>query len=99
LLDEEGVALRLLEQGGARMRAQAVAVEQRVEQLLALGRLQRLELDRRRAHPPATPPRAHVEELRPGETDDQERRLAHPGRQVLDQLQQRLLGPVDVLED
>ncbi len=51
------------------------------------------------AHPASAPAGANVEQLGPGEADEQERRLAHPGGEVLDQLEQRLLGPVDVLED
>ena len=60
---------------------------------------QRLELDRGRAHAAAAPAGADVEQLGPREADEQQRRLAHPGGEVLDQLEQRLLGPVDVLED
>ena len=33
------------------------------------------------------------------EAEQQQRRLAHRGGEVLDELEQRLLGPVDVLED
>ena len=100
LLDEERVALGLLEQVGPRAAGlQPVARQQRVDQLLAFGRVQRVELDRGRAHPPSAPARAHVEQLGPGEADEQERRLAHPRGEMLDQLEQRLLGPVDVLED
>ena len=48
---------------------------------------------------PPPQPGTDVEQLRPREADDQQRALAHPLRQVVDQLEQRLLGPVDVLED
>ena len=46
----------------------------------------------------AAPARVHVEQLGPREAEDQQRRLAHPAGEVLDQLEQRLLRPVDVLE-
>ena len=72
--------------------------EQCGDELLALGRRQRLELDRGRPQPPAAPARPHVEQLGACEADEQERRRAHPGGEVLDQLEERLLGPVDVLE-
>ena len=75
------------------------AVEQRLDELLALLAQQRLELDRGRANATAAPAGTQVEQLGPGEADEQERRLSNPGRQVLDQLEQRLLGPVDVFED
>ena len=68
-------------------------------ELLALLARERLELDRRRADAAAAPARADVEELRPREAEDQQRALADPLRKVVDQLEQGLLRPVDVLED
>ena len=73
--------------------------EERVDERLALERRQRLELDRGRADAPAAPAGTQVEQLGPGEADDQERRVLDPLGQVLDELEQRILGPVDVLED
>ena len=99
LLDEERVALGLLEQRAARGRRQLVVVEQRLDQRLRVARAERLELDRRRAHAAAAPPRSDVEQLGPREADDQQRRVPDPGTDVLDELEERLLGPVDVLED
>src|SRR5205085_5600113 len=61
--------------------------------------LERLELERRGADPAAAPAGAHVEQLRPRKADQEERRLADGGSEVFDQLEQRLLAPVDVLED
>src|SRR5205809_525057 len=40
-----------------------------------------------------------VEQLRSGKAEDQERRLADALGEVLHEVEQRLLGPVDVLED
>ena len=68
-------------------------------ELLALLRRERLELDRGRADAAAAPAGPHVEQLGPREADDQQRRVLDPLGEVLDQLEQRLLGPVDVLED
>ena len=73
--------------------------EQRVEELLALLRSQRLELDRSRAQAAAAPAGTDVEQLRPREADDQQRRVLDALGEVLDQLEQRVLGPVDVFED
>ena len=53
----------------------------------------------RRAEVAASPRRPQLEQLGPRDADDQERRVAHRARDVLDHVQQRLLGPVDVLED
>src|SRR3989441_4691261 len=55
-------------------------------------------LFRSRPDPPSAPRRAHVEQLRPCEADEQQGRLTHRRGQMLDQLEQRLLAPVDVLE-
>src|SRR5581483_9056381 len=98
LLDEERIPLRLREHRCVVDR-QLQLLGERGDELLALVRLQRLELERRRADAAAAPGRADVEQLRPREAEDEERRLAHPGGEVLDQLEQRLLAPVDVLED
>ena len=99
LLDEERVALGLLEQRLALGRRQLPVGEQRVEQLLALLGSERLELRRGGAQAAAAPARANVEQFRTGEAEDHQRRVLDALGQVLDQLEQRLLGPVDVLED
>ena len=98
LLDEERVPLGLREHGVDVDRDAELGGE-RGDELGALGERQRLELERHRADTAAAPRRPYVEQFRPGEAEQQERRLAHPGGEVLDQLEQRLLAPVDVLED
>ena len=74
-------------------------VEQRVDQLLGLLRRERLDLDRRCAEPAAAPPGPDVEQLGTGEADDHEGRVLDALGEVLEQLEQRFLGPVHVLED
>ena len=64
----------------------------------AFGVGQCLELERDGAQAATAPRRAHVEQLGPGEADEEHRRRANPRSEVLDHLQQRLLPPVDVLE-
>ncbi len=70
-----------------------------LDELRALVVGESLELERDGAQPAPTPRRARVEQLGPGEAEKKDRRGSHPGRDVLDHLEQRLLGPVDVLED
>ncbi len=77
---------------------QLAVVEQRLDQRLRVGCAERLELDRRRAHAAPAPPRPDVEQLGPCEADDQQRDVPDPGTDVLDELEERFLGPVDVLE-
>src|SRR6185436_17039678 len=93
------VAGGLVEEVLARRLAQAPARQERLDELDALGLAEREELDRGRTHAASTPARPDVEQLGARERDDQERRLANPGGDVLDQLEERLLRPVDVLED
>src|SRR5918912_3339036 len=92
-------ALRLLEHEVPHLLRQVVLGEERVRELLALGVRERLELDRRRADAPAAPAGPDVQELRPGETEDQQGDVSDPRGEVLDEVEQRILGPVDVLED
>ncbi len=99
LLHEEGVALGLVEQACAHLPRHPVFFEQRICKCLAVFAPERFELDRGRAYSPASPPRPHVEQFRARKAEDQERTLAHPLREMVDQLEQGLLGPVDVLED
>ena len=77
----------------------SLAGHERVHELLAVAIAERLELDRGRTHAPAAPAGTDVEQFRSRQRDQQQRRVAHPGREVLDQLEQRLLCPVNVLED
>src|SRR5579864_5468353 len=97
LLDEQRIPLRLREHG-LDVDRQLELCGEHLEELGALGRLQRLELERRRAHTAAAPGGTDVEQLRARDAEDQQRLLSHPRREVLDQLQHRLLAPVHVLE-
>ena len=60
---------------------------------------QRLEQNRGGVELSACPPGAHIEELRAGEADEQDRRVARPVGDVLDEIEERGLAPVDVVED
>src|SRR3990170_2315234 len=103
LLDKEWIALGPLERllGERRRHLARCARELReklLDEQLALFLGERLELDRRRTDASSTPPRPRLEQLGTGETDDEERR-AHEVREMLDQIEQRNLGPVDVFEE
>ena len=98
LLEEERIPLGLREQRRPRLGIDGPVDRERVDELLALHSVERLELDRRRAQPAAAPTGTDVEQLGARESQDQERRVADPLREVLDQVEQRLFCPVDVLE-
>ncbi len=58
-------------------------------------RIERQGRLRRHVGPPGTPP---LEELGACEPDEHRRSRLHMGHQVLDQVEQRVVGPVDILE-
>ena len=100
LLDEERVALGLRRAGPRALRAEGrLAAAAPRGALRSLPRASGSSSIAAARMPPSAPTRAKVEQLGAGQADDQQRRLAHPGGEMLDQLEQRLLGPVDVLED
>ncbi len=59
----------------------------------------RLEQEGARVQLSPAPPGPDVEKLRPAEAEDEERRAPAPVRNVLDQVEQRGLSPVDVLPE
>src|SRR6266511_838909 len=97
LLDEERVALRLGDD------ARPVITRNRplqgVYQLLAVLLGKRFEKERRGVALSAAPGGALIEKIRPREAKDEHRRITGPVRDMLDEVQQAGLGPVDVLED
>ena len=60
---------------------------------------ERLEEDGRRVALAAAPGRSRVEQLGPRHGHEQDRRVARPVGNVLDEIEQRRLGPVEVVED
>ena len=72
---------------------------QAVQQLRHLGRDQRLEVDARHAAHRAAPVRPPLEQLRSSERHDEDGRRAGPGQQVLHEVEQALVGPVQIDED
>ena len=59
----------------------------------------RSERERRRVQLAAAPARSPLEELRPGRRDDEERHVGHPVDELVDEVEQALVGPVEVLDD
>ena len=73
--------------------------EQVVDELRALLAAERGQREVRRVHPPAPPARPLLRELGPREADHQEWHVPGGAGQVRDEVEQRLLRPVDVVED
>ena len=99
LLEEQRVALRPLEHERPLGGRHLGSCEQRIGESAALGRVERPELDRARAANAAAPGGARVEQVRARDRDDQHRDVAERPGEMLDQVEQRLLRPVHVLED
>ena len=98
LLDEQRVALCAVEQPLRQRRGIHEVGDDRGHELLALGLRKRLELDCGRAHAPSSPRGPHVEQVGARQAEDEQRR-AYPVGEVLDEVEHRLFGPVDVLEE
>ena len=60
---------------------------------------ERRERDRRRVALAASPPGAAIEKLGSSRTDQHERNAARPIRHVVDEVEQIVVGPVEILED
>ena len=60
---------------------------------------QRREADRRRVELAAAPTGPSLEQLRPGAADDEQRDAAQPVDELVDEVEQAVVGPVQVLED
>ncbi len=71
---------------------------EQVDELPRLVRAQRFEADGRKVAPPAAPLRTAIEEFRAGEGDHDERRRRTRQRHVLDEIEEAVAGPVEVLE-
>ena len=82
--------------GGSPVRTRELAHEL-LDEVGALLLGERLDLDRRRPHPASSPARPCVEQLGPRQTDDEQRR-PHAVGEVLDEIEQGRLRPVDVFE-
>ena len=72
---------------------------ERVDERVGVRGAEGLELDERRARAGRRPRRPQVEEIGPGGAEDEDRGLGRRGGDVLDQVEQRRVGPVDVVDD
>ena len=99
LLDEERISLRGAHDPVADGLVELRAAEEVRHELGGLAVAQSLEEHGRRVELAAAPARALVEELRTCEADEQNRRFAGPIGEVLDEVEERRLGPLEVVEE
>ena len=98
LLDEERVALRLVQERLPQAARQRRIRDERVDEKRGVLLRERPQVDRDRAASASSPPGSQLEELGAREADDQHRRIVHPVGEMLDEIEERLLRPVHVLE-
>ncbi len=98
LLDEEWIPRSNLADPGSGIDGQLGVTDELRDQLVRLGRRERLERDRLRLQAP-TPRRADVDQIGTREAQQQQRRVASPVHEMLQEVEQGRLGPMDVLDD
>ncbi|HJP72574.1 MAG TPA: hypothetical protein VJ975_12730, partial [Candidatus Limnocylindria bacterium] len=99
LLQEERVAVGHLDDALPSRIGQGQAREQRVGQAGGIGLGQWFEEDGGRIRLAAAPSGAHVDQLGAADAQDEYRRVAHPVDDVLDEVEQWRLGPLQIIED
>ena len=75
------------------------AGDQAVHQLRALAGCERLEEERRRVHLPPAPAGPQIEQLGARDAQEEDRRVAREIRDVLDEVDEDGLGPLQVVDD
>ena len=98
LLRVERVAARAGEHRRLRLGGQHRPLEQRVDELRRLLVRERRERDRRRVRLPAAPARPRVSSSGRAVRDDEDRDAAGPVDEVVDEVEQAVVGPLEVLE-
>ena len=77
----------------------SASADEILDQLRALLVRERFEQRHRRVELAASPGRTHAEKLGPGKADEQDGCVAHPVGEVFDEVEERGLTPVNVVED
>ncbi len=99
LLDVERVSLRRLDDALARLGVESRIGHEVLDQLLALVLAERLEQQRSRVELPASPAGPRVEELGSRHAEEEDRRVAREIGDVLDEVEERRLGPLEIVEE
>ena len=99
LLDEERVAFGCAGDSSPHLVGEVGFADEVRDQLRALVVGERLEEDGSRIQLASRPAGSSVEQLRPGHAEEQDRHSPRPVCEVLDEVEERLLAPVYVVED
>ena len=99
LLDEERVPLGRVGDLPPHVRRKLVLAQEIVDQRIGLRLRERLERERRRIELASTPIGSHLEKLGAGEAEEEDRRVPRPIGDMVDEIEERRLGPMEILED
>ena len=97
LLGVERIAARSLEQHELRVGGEHGPIEKPAEEESGLLVGERRKSEGRRVQLAAAPTRPSLEKLRPGGRDDEERNVGHPVDELVEEVEQAVVGPVQVL--
>ena len=98
LLGVQGISPCARQELRARVRVQHRAVEERMHEICCLVVRQRAEGEGDRIRLAAAPAHPALEQLGPGCPDDQDRHPGRPADEVVDEVEERVVGPVQILE-
>ena len=98
LLDEERVPVGRLQDPPTHVARQLRTARETRDQQFAVLAGERLEQDRRCVQLAAAPSRPQLEQLGAGDAEQEDRRVARPVGDVLDQVEEDGLGPLDVVQ-
>ena len=99
LLRVQRVAARPVEERGLRLRRQHSGIEESGDEAGRLVLRQGRQRDRRRVALAAAPGGVGLVELGPSRAEDEDRQARRPVDEPLDELEQRVVGPVEVFEE
>ena len=99
LLDEERVALRHLGDAFHCRPCELDSTEEVTDQAVGLDLRQGFQRNQRCVWLAGRPSRTNVEELRTRKADDQDRAPSDPVGEIFEQIEERRLAPLDVVED
>ena len=97
LLDEQRVPLGRVDDAITKRRSDLPVVHEPLDQPLGLVVVERREGDETRTGPGRRPRRASIEDVGPCEAEEQDRSPAREAEDVFEQVEQRRLGPVNVV--
>lgn len=98
LLCVQGISGCAIDERALRLGLEHRAIEEREHEPGRRRLVERRQRDRGRVALPPTPARPAVEQLRPRRGDDEERNPTHPVDETVDEVEQPIVGPVQVLE-